>query len=304
MTKQQNIPMMSTRASVQASTFNDKELTVDLVWSTGAQVRRYDWFDGPYIEELVITAEAIRMDRLNAGAPLLANHNSYSLDAVIGVVERAWVDGNEAKATVRFSDRDEVKPIIQDVKNGILRNISVGYQVHEYEVEKPTKRGGLPIYRAIDFEPMELSIVTIPADSSAQIRSSEKLFPVSITTRGAAMADAEIEKPADQEVLPETPTETVAESPEEIAQRAVVTERKRISGIRETVRMAKLDESVAERMIDSGKPLDECKQDILRMWSEKVDASATASSKPDAEKPVSRAATIAADLLKQVAGVK
>ena len=117
------LPMLSTRAAVQPQTFNEDSRTVDLVWTTGAQVRRYDWMDGPYLEELSLNPNAVRMDRLNTGAPLLANHNSSSLENVIGVVERAWIDGNQGKATVRFSDRPDVQPIINDVKTGILRNI-------------------------------------------------------------------------------------------------------------------------------------------------------------------------------------
>ena len=124
----QQIPMLSTRAAVQPQTYNEEARTVDLVWTTGAQVRRFDWMEGPYLEELSLDQKSVRMDRLNTGAPLLANHDSRSLDAVIGVVEKAWIDGNEGRATVRFSDREDVQPIISDVRAGILRNISVGYQ--------------------------------------------------------------------------------------------------------------------------------------------------------------------------------
>lgn len=304
MLKTAQLPMLSTRASVLAKTFNEENLTVDLTWSTGAQVRRFDWFDGPYIEELKISPESIRMDRLNNGASLLANHNAWELDAVLGVVERAWIEGDEAKATVRFSDREDVKPIIHDVKNGILRNISVGYQVHEYEVEKPTERGGLPIYRAIDFEPMELSIVTIPADASAQIRSQDQLHPVSITTRGNAMSDPENQVPAAEAPAPETPATEPTESAEQIAQRAIAQERTRISGIRELVRKAKLDESVAESLIESGTSLDLARDEVLRQWSERVDASATPSGNTDPEPKQSRSAELQRQLLNQVAGVK
>lgn len=305
------LPMLATRAAVVAESFNPETLTVDLTWSTGAQVRRFDWYDGAYLEELVISPEAIRMDRLNAGAPLLANHNAYELDAVIGVVERAWLDGNTAKATVRFSDREDVKPIVQDVRNGILRNISVGYQVHQYEEEKPAEKGGMPILRAVDFEPMELSIVTIPADASAQIRSQDQLHPVTINQRSQAMSEpSENQAPADEVQTPEShePEATVTEAPapdvDTAVRNALAGERLRVKGIRESVRMAKLDEEVAETLIDSGKPLDECRNEVLRQWSAKVDASATASGGVNPEPAQSRAAELARSLLQQVSGVK
>ena len=305
------LPMLATRAAVVAESFNPDTLTVDLTWSTGAQVRRFDWYDGAYLEELVISPEAIRMDRLNAGAPLLANHNAYELDAVIGVVERAWIDGKEAKATVRFSDREDVKPIVQDVRNGILRNISVGYQVHQYEEEKPAEKGGMPILRATDFEPMELSIVTIPADASAQIRSQDKLHPVTINQRSQAMSEpTEDQVPAEEIQTPEShEPEASAPAPapdvDTAVRNALAGERLRVKGIRESVRMAKLDESVAENLIDSGKPLDECRAEVIRAWSEKVDKESTVSGRPDGDvnQPKSRAAELAQGLLKQVAGV-
>ena len=269
------IPMMTTRAAVQPQTFNEESRTVDLVWTTGAQVRRYDWMDGPYIEELSLDPKSVRMDRLNTGAPLLANHRSGSLGDVVGVVEKAWLDGVQGRATVRFSDREDVQPIINDVKSGILRNISVGYTVHEYEVDKPTERGGMPTYRAVDWEPMELSIVTIPADSSAQIRSSEELHTVLITNRSPVMTDP-VETPVTE---PEAPVETtpVVANVEEIRSQVRAQELNRIGAIREATRKAKLGDDFADKMISSGKSVDEARSAIIDAWASKADATATPS---------------------------
>ncbi len=272
----QQIPMLSTRAAVQPQTYNEDARTVELVWTTGAQVRRFDWMEGPYLEELSLDAKAIRMDRLNSGAPLLANHDARSLDAVIGVVEKAWIDGNQGRATVRFSDREDVAPIINDVRAGILRNISVGYQVHEYEIEKPTERGGMPTYRATDWEPMELSIVTIPADSSAQIRGSQELHSVSLTIRGNSMSEpSENQTPADEVQAPvETP---VAPDANEIRAQVRTQELSRIASIRDAVRKAKLDDTFADKLIDKGISIDEARASVLDAMAAKSDASATPS---------------------------
>lgn len=268
------IPMLSTRAAVQPQTYNEEDRTVELTWTTGAQVRRYDWLDGPYIEELSLDPKAIRMDRLNAGAPLLANHRSHSLDNVIGVVEKAWLDGNQGRATVRFSDREDVQPIISDVRSGILRNISVGYTVHEYEVEKPSERGAMPTYRAIDWEPMEISVVPIGADSLAQIRGSEELHPVLITQRSPVM-EPDDNTPVN---VPEAPVETpVAPNAEEIRAQVRAQEINRISAIREATRKAKLNDDFADKLIDAGKSIDEARSAIIDAWATKADASATSS---------------------------
>lgn len=274
MLKQTRIPMQSTRAAVQPQTFNEEARTVELTWTTGAQVRRYDWLDGPYMEELSLDPKAIRMDRLNGGAPLLANHRSHSLENVIGVVEKAWLDGDQGRATVRFSDREDVQPIISDVRSGILRNISVGYTVHEYEVEKPSERGGMPTYRAIDWEPMEISVVPIGADSLAQIRSSEELHPVLITQRSPVM-EPDDNTPVN---VPEAPVETpVAPNAEEIRAQVRSQEMSRISAIREATRKAKLDDDFADKLIASGKSVDEARSAIWDAWAAKSDASATTS---------------------------
>lgn len=275
MDKKVQIPIMSVRAAMQPSSFNEADSSVEIVWSTGSQVRRYDWMEGPYIEELSMNPSDVNLERLNLGAPLLANHHAR-IDSVVGVVERAWIENGKGHAKVRFSDREDVKPIIGDVKSGILRNISVGYEVHEYEVTKPTD-GTLPTYRAVSWSPLEVSLVAVPADAQAQVRSSEELHPVLITYRNEAMADPENQVPEEVEVIPAT--ENVVETPnvEEIRNAVIKAERARIAGIRETVRMAKLEDSVADKLIESGKSLDEAKADVLRAWSTKVDATATTS---------------------------
>jgi hypothetical protein len=274
--KTKQLPMLSTRAAVQSQTYNEESRTVELVWTTGAQVRRYDWWeDQAYFEELTVDEKSIRMERLNNGAPLLSNHRSYSLNDVLGVVEKAWIDGNEGHALVRFSDREEVAPIISDVRSGVLRNISVGYQVHSYEVEKSTERGGMPTYRATDWEPMELSIVTIPADASAQIRGSQELYPVLINHRSPVMEPDE-NTPVDN--TPESPAATpVAPDANEIRAQVRTQELSRIASIRDAVRKAKLDDAFADKLIDKGISIDEARASVLDAMAAKSDASATPS---------------------------
>lgn len=154
--------------------FNEKARTVDLVWSAGGMVKRYDWERSQYyMEALSLDPAHIRMGRMQAGAPLLNNHNRWQLSDVLGVVEGTSFANGEARASVRFSERDEVAPILMDVKSGIIRNVSVGYAVYRIEQLPPSAESeGLPIYRAIDWEPMEVSLVPIGADPGAGVRSA------------------------------------------------------------------------------------------------------------------------------------
>lgn len=149
--------------------------TVELTFSTGADAVRFDWMTGKrYIERLSMDQKHIRMERLNAGAPLLDTHSAYTLAHQIGVVERAEVDGKKGSAVVRFSKRADVEPFYQDVRDKIIRNVSVGYKVHRYE-ETTGKGNELPVRLATDWEPHEISMVPMPVDIGAQTRSHKDI---------------------------------------------------------------------------------------------------------------------------------
>lgn len=236
-TPQRPQEQLQTRAMFAPDTVNVEARTVDVVWTTGAQVKRSDWARGDYIEELSLTPGHVRLDRLNAGAPLLNSHENGSLSAVIGVVERAWIEGGEGRATVRFSDRPEVEPIWRDVQAGILRNISVGYRVHKTERDDS---GAIPVERAIDWEPFELSLVPIPADPGAQTRSQPNP-----TNKESDMAHAidnnqqTTEMPLDRR------------------------ERQRCAQILDACHKAGLDPEVSQQLIADGVPLDQARAQII-----------------------------------------
>ena len=61
-----------------------------------------------------------------------------------------------------------MQPIFRDIAAGIIRNVSVGYRVHRYEIEK--RDGQVELWRAVDWEPMEISAVAIGADPGARVR--------------------------------------------------------------------------------------------------------------------------------------
>lgn len=165
----QVIEMPALRRLAQTQAVDRENGTFDVVWGSGAQVRRYDfWNDEVWIEELDMSEGAVDLSRLNAGAPLLNSHNRYALSAVLGVVERAWLDGGQGLASVRFSQRDDVKPVRQDVEDKVIRNLSVGYEVFEFKDMGRDKDTGLRRMRAVRWAPFEISLVPVGADPSAQ----------------------------------------------------------------------------------------------------------------------------------------
>jgi hypothetical protein len=203
MTKQNRfLPTQLRAASLSPATFNKADRTVEVVWTTGARVRRMDYWTGQaFEEELVVDAGAIDLTRLNTGgAPVLNTHSSYSLDDQIGVVERAWVVNGEGRAVLRLSEREEVAGIVRDIEAGLIKNISVGYNVRKYEIISAVNRtdgGTLPLYRAVDWEPAELSFVPIPADAMSGTRSdSARGSDCEFSITAAAPASAEAHRAA------------------------------------------------------------------------------------------------------------
>ena len=166
-----DLPLQGRMASVRAGSVDEAARTVEIIWTTGATVRRARFWDEAVDEELSLDGSAVRLDRLNGGAPFLNSPDAWSLDSVLGVVVdgSARIANGQGTATIRFSTRADVEPIFRDIAGGIIRNVSVGYRVHRYEI---TKRDGAPeLWRAVDWEPLEISAVAIGADPGARVRS-------------------------------------------------------------------------------------------------------------------------------------
>jgi hypothetical protein len=184
------VPPLSLRADLGAVDGAD-DRTFEVVFSTGAGVTRYDWNTGKrYIEKLSMDAKHIRLARLNGGAPLLDSHSSWSLSDQIGAIvpDSARVEGSKAIAKVRFSGRDTVAPILQDVRDKIIRHVSVGYLVHKFE-EDAASGNKLPIRTAIDWEPYEISMVSMPADAGAKVRREDVQTNRCVIVRGYSDQD-------------------------------------------------------------------------------------------------------------------
>ncbi len=181
------------RAAIGA--VNEDDRTVELVFSTGADVLRYDWMTGQrYIERLSMDPKNIRLQRLNSGAPLLDSHSAFSIGHQMGVVVdgSAAVDGKKGTARVRFSKRGDVEPFYQDVRDKIIRNVSVGYRVHRFE--ETQGKNELPIRLATDWEPYEISLTPMGADNGAKMRSSKDVpthLCVLVRAELAGIADAD-----------------------------------------------------------------------------------------------------------------
>jgi hypothetical protein len=282
-TRRIDIPMQTRLAPI--GTVDVKTRTAELVWSQGARIQRYDfWNDEPFFEELAMGASNVRLGRLQNGAPLLDAHNRWSLSGVIGVVENAAVAGGEGRASVRFSEREEVDPIFRDVAGGIIRNVSVGYIVHKYEKTRTPE--GVLVLRAIDWEPTEISLVPVGADAGAGVRSEQQRFPCEIQDHTPAVPAnhrketsmnaeeklaAETEAAQKQQREKEEQARALEQAKKDAGKQAEQAERKRVKDIRDLVRSQKLADSLADEMVDAGTSIEDARVRVLAELAKKTE---------------------------------
>ncbi|CAN7613892.1 HK97 family phage prohead protease [Rhizobium sp. LjRoot30] len=172
----QNLPRFGRDAEVRSASFDEAENTIEVIWTTGAPVRRWSWRHDRYYQEILeVTPKAVRLDRLNAGAPFLDSHSDGRLAHVIGSVVRgsARIEGGIGYARIKLSRADEDKAIIDKIRDGIIRNISVGYAIHKVVKTDADGDGNDEEWRVVDWEPLEISAVPVPADAGSQIRGRE-----------------------------------------------------------------------------------------------------------------------------------
>ena len=154
----------------------DKEAhTVTLALSSDAPVER-----GWATEILSHKKGAIRMDRLDNGIPLLFNHN---MDAHLGTSLSYTITGGVLRLVYQFGPGELAVAKEADVAARILKDTSIGYIVHRWEITEDDD-GGNCTMTAIDWEPLEGSLVTVPADITGGVgRSFGDEAPVNITRK-------------------------------------------------------------------------------------------------------------------------
>lgn len=173
-----NMPSLSREAQLVPTTYNEADNTVEVVWTTGSRVRRYDWWtDKPYEEELAVTPEAVDMTRFEAGTvQVIDNHRMHGgVQSIIGIALNGSIANGQGRATLRLSTRQEMAGIVADIKAGIIRAISFGYNIMTFEITRAIDRTdgvNMDLYRAVRWQPFEISFVTVPADAEASTRSA------------------------------------------------------------------------------------------------------------------------------------
>lgn len=286
------------RAQFDKESIDVDKRTVDVVFATERQVCMYNWDIGLFYEVLPCNDLNGDISRLNSGAPLCDTHDTSSVRSGLGVVSKGWFDNGVGRATVRFSKRADVEPVWQDVQDGIITGVSVGYNVYEYE--EVGVKDNLPLVRANKWEATEISLALVQADidsaigrakgnedkheitfisnnkNSNTMTAEEKAALKAERTRSAQIVKlcraANVSAEFEQELIESefTLEECRAKITDESKKPAPVNatevakqERSRIAEIRKAVRVAGLEETFADPLIDGGITLDLARAQII-----------------------------------------
>ncbi len=246
------------------STINEEERSVDITISTETPVLRYDWWEDRYFEEVLLHGkENVDLSRLSS---LYFNHRT--MDLPIGRLENIRIENRQLKAKAYFDDDDESMRIWKKVRSGSLQGVSNGYRILEIKL---TKRDGQPdLVEVTRWQPLEASIVTIPADPNAGVgRSQDK-------TNEPKNDKPNFDKNSnskEERQMPNQTTEPQKKEPQPVnieaeRQKAIEAERQRVKTINDLCRMHGLEE-LAGDFIERGTSIEEAKDEILKKLAER-----------------------------------
>lgn len=319
--REQDLPMQ-VRALPIASV-NAEARTVDVVFSTGATVRRARWVGWetriPYDESLVVSAAAINMERLTAGGPVLDSHSTWSTRGQVAVVDRAWIEGDKAMARLRFPSAgiDEAADRMWGlVSEGIIRNISVGYSQDQVRIIEAEKKGEVEKWIVERWTPFEVSFVTIPADPGAQVREAPQYeaaqrphdarpdgaarsFPAVILSnrhQEHTMPDAVRNTPETPANAPETQNTETRSAPVDSGE-VLAAERQRVSEITALARQHGMNDAFVDSHVRSGTSVADVGRKILDELASRAKATDTPTVRVTSDEGDTRRAAIETAIL-------
>lgn len=257
-------------AAVSADGINTETRTVTLSFASEEPCPDF-WGD---LEILRCNETAADISRFANGVmPVLYNHNR---NEVIGKPNRIWFENGKAYAEIQFDEDEESTRIWNKVQSGSLRGVSVGYRVKEYRFIKKGEMSadGIqgPAYIAERWEVYEISIVSMPADSTVGVGRSlniDEVLKFLNKSGGKNMEEKTLQNPQNEEqqqkqasavVTPPTAPAVDVEAERAAAQKA---ERERCAEINTICRQFNIDDEMAQRFISDGLTVDEVRAAVL-----------------------------------------
>ena len=154
--------------AVTRELINAEARTVELAFSSEEPYDR--WWGREILDH---DYSSINLTRLQDGAPLLMDHDTRDH---VGVIESVQIGADRVgRAVVRFGKSARAEEVWQDVKDGIRRNVSMGYVINKAVLEE--KNTEIDTYRVTDWTPFEVSMVAVPADATVGVGRSKEFDP-------------------------------------------------------------------------------------------------------------------------------
>lgn len=262
----------------------------DLSFSSEAPVER--WFGGEILDH---SPGSMRTDFIDSGrAPLLINHDMW--EQPVGVIERGSVKVGKDKigrARARFGSSTRADEALTNVDDEILCNTSVGYRVYEMRFE--AEKNGEDTYRVVDWEPHEISLVSVPADRSVgvgrfgsisatraatpqngdRMNENETQAAGSGAASGAGAATANLNEQTQRMAAARTEQEAADAARiqvirgEQQYRSALDLEKARVNTIRTLCKANNIDERMQNMWITGGTHVESVAEDILKIVQER-----------------------------------
>lgn len=184
------------KAEMKPKTFNDKKGTFEATFVTSQSVYRETWYGYRYEEVQRVTEEAIDMDRFEKGILKCLIDHDYRVENVLGVVDKLEVKGKKLKGRIKIKENlsEKLQLIKNDIKEGDLNTLSIGYSIKEIVVTE--REDNIDLIEISKWELLEVSVVAVPADKNAIIKSNPKSsFEVDNSEKKKEASSQESEKP-------------------------------------------------------------------------------------------------------------
>lgn len=254
-------------AILEAREINIDARTVPAALSSEKPVKRY--FGD---EVLIHTKEAIDLTRAADGLPLLWNHDR---DVPIGIVENIRIKDGKLRGILRFSRNPDAEKRFQDIRDGFLKDISIGYQITRWEESTDSDT-----VKVTGWELLEASLVTVPADATVGINRSLGQRPEGIMTdeiKPDSGTNAESQIAPVIDIAGTKRAHNMAKKAG--AAEAIAGERKRIADIHELFDLAIVPRTdfyagLRARAVDEGWPLDGARSILLQAMSGEAEPAA------------------------------
>ena len=240
--ERRDVPVQWRDIQIEKRYIDEEARTVEVAFSSETPVERF--FGNEILDH---GAGSVRLGRFQSGAAVLVDHDRKDH---VGVVSSVSLSDRVGRAVIRLGQSARAQEIFQDVVDGIRHGISIGYRIHKGVLEEADDEKG-DTYRVTDWEPLELSFVSIPADATVGVGRDADDTNSAIFERHVAMTE---------EVKVEAPAPKIDVNAER--EKARAEEKKRIRTL--TALGDKFDlEDDAQRFIDEGKSESEFRDFVL-----------------------------------------